>query len=34
VEAPRKQEVICDKLGLLVASLPETPYRAMGFNLT
>jgi hypothetical protein len=33
VEPERQQQQICDKLGLLVARLPETPYRALGFNL-
>jgi hypothetical protein len=33
VEIERRQQVICEKLGLLVTRLPETPYRAMGFNL-
>lgn len=33
VESERQQQVICERLGLLVQRLPETPYRALGFNL-
>jgi len=34
VEQGQQQRVIVDKLGLLVERLPETPYRALGFNIT
>lgn len=33
VEPDHRQQLICEKLGLLVQRLPETPYRALGFNL-
>jgi len=33
VDSDRQQDVICDKIGTLVSRLPETPYRALGFNL-